>query len=144
MEQWEDKIKRIVMAGIGAIAGTVEKSRDAIVKFAGSEQAKNLADKGEKAVQSVVDAGEKAFEKVKGAISEADLKERVRRETQRLKSLAAQLHELSGEQREVVDAMVQELKNKSTQEQTSQPEAGSREDEDAANEEPQEGEQAER
>lgn len=144
MEQWEDRVRRIVMAGIGAIAGTVEKSRDAIVKFAGSEQARNLADKGEKAVQSVVDAGEKAFEKVKGAISEADLKERVRRETQRLKSLAAQLHGLSDEQREVVDAMVQDLRDKGGPEQAPRPEADVRGDGDAADGEAQDGEQADR
>lgn len=110
MDKFEDKLKQIVMAGIGAIASTVEKSRDAIVEFAGSEQAKNLADKGEKTVQSVVDAGSQAIKKVKEALTEADLNERVRKEAQKLRSLAIQLHELTDDQREVVDEMLRDLK----------------------------------
>lgn len=100
------------MAGIGAIASTVEKSKDAIVEFAGSDQAKALADKGEKAVQSVVDAGSQAYRKVKDALTEAEVNERVRREKERLKALAQQVHGLSREQLEVYEELLRGLSEK--------------------------------
>lgn len=110
MDYLDDKLRKIVMAGIGAIAETVEKSRDAIAGFAGSEQAKALADKGEKTVQSVVDAGAQAFKKVKTALSEAELEERIRREKERLKALAGQVRDLTGDQLEVFEEMLKELR----------------------------------
>ena len=115
MDQLEEKLRKIVLASIGAIASTVEKSKDAIVEFAGSDQAKNLADKGEKMVQSAIDAGSQAFKRVKDALSEADVKERVRKEKERLKSLAQQVRDLSEDQREVFDTLLKELKEKKTE-----------------------------
>ena len=115
MDQLEEKLRKIVLAGIGAIASTVEKSKDAIVEFAGSDQAKNLADKGEKMVQSAIDAGSQAFKRVKDALSEAEVNERVRKEKERLKSLAQQVRDLSEDQREVFDTLLKELKEKKTE-----------------------------
>ena len=112
MDQLEEKLRKIVLAGIGAIASTVEKSKDALVEFAGSDQAKSLADKGEKMVQSAIDAGSQAYKRVKDALSESEVKERVRKEKERLKGLAQQVRDLSEDQREVFDAMLAELKNK--------------------------------
>lgn len=112
MDHLEEKLKNIVLAGIGAIVHTVEKSRDAIVNFAGSEQGKELAEKGEKAVQGVVDAGTQAFHKVKEALSEVELKERMHKEKERLGSLARQLNELSPEQLEVLETLRVELREK--------------------------------
>lgn len=110
MDNLDDKLRKIVMAGIGAIAETVEKSRDAIAGFAGSDQAKALADKGEKAVQSVVDAGSQAFKKVKSALTEAEVNERVRKEKERLKGLAAQVRDLTEDQLEVFEDFLKQLR----------------------------------
>ena len=55
-----------------------------------------------------------------------------------------QLHGLSDEQREVVDAMVQDLRDKGGPEQAPRPEADVRGDGDAADGEAQDGEQADR
>ncbi|NLW20402.1 MAG: hypothetical protein GXY84_03405 [Clostridiales bacterium] len=112
MDQLDDKLRNIVLAGIGAVVQTVEKSRDAIADFAKSAEAKSLADKGEKAVQSAVDAGAQALKKVKDAITEAELNDRVRKEKDRLKNLARQVHELSAEQTEVFDELLRRLREK--------------------------------
>lgn len=112
MDHLEEKLKNIVLSGIGAIANTVEKSKDAIVEFVSSDKGKSLADKGEEVVQSAVDAGTKAVQKVKDAISEAELNDRIKKEKDRLKNLAKQVHELSSDQKEVFDAYLQRLADK--------------------------------
>ncbi|NLM86748.1 MAG: hypothetical protein GX171_08660 [Clostridiales bacterium] len=112
MDQLDDKIRKIVMTGIGAIVETVEKSKDAIVGFAGSDQAKALVDKGEKAVQSALDSGSKVVKKVKDALSEAEVKDRVKKEKERLTNLAKQVSELSPDQLEVFEALVKNFKEK--------------------------------
>lgn len=112
MDQLDDKIRKIVMTGIGAIVETVEKSKDAIVEFAGSDQVKALADKGEKAVQSAIDQGGKAVKKVKEALSEAEVKDRIKKEKDRLNSLARQVSELSQEQLEVFETLLKQIKEK--------------------------------
>ena len=110
MDHLEEKLKNIVLSGIGAIANTVEKSKDAIVDFVSSDKGKSLADKGGEVVQSAVDAGTKAVQKVKDMISEAELNDRIKKEKERLKALAKQVHELSAEQKEVFDAYLGKLK----------------------------------
>ncbi len=112
MDKLDEKLRNIVLAGIGAVVKTVEKSRDAIAELAASPETKALADKGEKAVQSAVDAGAQAVKKVRDAISEAELNERVRKEKDRLKSLARQVHELSKEQGEVFEELLRQLREK--------------------------------
>ncbi len=104
MDHIEEKLKNIVLAGIGAIANTVEKSKDAIVDFVSSDSGKSLAQKGEQVVQSAVDAGSKAYQKVKDALSEAELKDRMKAEKERLKSLAKQVYTLSEDEKEVFDS----------------------------------------
>lgn len=109
MDNFDEKLKQIVLAGIGAIANTVEQTRDAIVQFSGSQQAKDLAKKGEEAVQSAVDAGSQAIKKVKDAFSEAEQAEQAKKEAERLKKLARDLHGLSPDHRAQVDALLAKL-----------------------------------
>ncbi|HHT07619.1 MAG: hypothetical protein ACOYI6_07885 [Christensenellales bacterium] len=104
MDHIEEKLKNIVLAGIGVIANTVEKSKDAIVDFVSSDSGKSLAQKGEQVVQSAVDAGSKAYQKVKDALSEAELRDRMKAEKERLKSLAKQVHALSDDEKEVFES----------------------------------------
>lgn len=120
MDNLEDKIKKIVLTGVGAIVDTAEKTKDAIAGFVKSEQAQELADKGEKAVQSALDAGNQAFKKVKELITEADLKERVRKEKERLSNLAKEVGELSAQQLEVFKHFLNEHKKKSAEEKLKQ------------------------
>ena len=61
-ENFEDKILRIIKAGIGAVAETVEKSKDAISDFASKENVHNLATRAA-ALKGKTGAG--AIEKVK-------------------------------------------------------------------------------
>lgn len=111
MDNLEEKIKKIVMTGVGVVVNTAEKTKDAIVGFVKSDQAKELADKGEKAVQSALDAGNKAFTKVKEMFTEAELKERVAREKERLTSLAKQVGELTEQQLEVFNELLQQYRD---------------------------------
>lgn len=112
MDQLEEKLRKIVMTGIGAIVETVEKSKDALAELAGSEQVKNLANKGEKAVQSAVDAGAQAVNRVKSALSEAELNDKIRREKERLKNLAQQVSDLTRDQMEVFETLLKQIKEK--------------------------------
>lgn len=111
MDNLEEKIKKIVMTGVGVVVDTAEKTKDAIVGFVNSDQAKELADKGEKAVQSALDAGNKAFTKVKEMFTEAELKERVAREKERLTSLAKQVGALTEQQLEVFNELLQQYRD---------------------------------
>lgn len=90
---------------------TAEKTKDAIVGFVNSDQARDLADKGEKTVQSALDAGNKAFGKVREMISEADLKVRVQKEKERLSALAKQVSELSAQQLDAFNDILEEYRD---------------------------------
>jgi len=69
------------MAGIGAIAMGVEKTKEAISHFAESNLGSELAKKGEKAYQAAVDKGNQEVEKVKGAFIEVTKPETAARKT---------------------------------------------------------------
>lgn len=112
MDQLEEKLRKIVMTGIGAIVDTVEKSRDALAEFAESPQVKNLASKGEKAVQSAVDAGAQAVSRVRSAITEAEVNDRIRKEKERLKNLAQQVSDLTKDQAEVFETLLKQIREK--------------------------------
>ena len=114
MDKLDEKLRNIVLAGIGAVVKTVEKSRDAIAELASSPGTKALADKGEKAVQSAVDAGAQAvmiFDSWGGVLADGAF-QRARKEKDRLKSLARQVHELSKEQGEVFEELLRQLREK--------------------------------
>jgi len=113
-------LQKIVMSGIGAIVTGVEKSRDAIRDFVDSDLARDLTQKGEKAVQAAVDAGSKAVhaaanagskavEQVRGVFTESEEHKEKRRETTRVTDVAYLFHALSAQQREEVRRMVDEL-----------------------------------
>ena len=109
MENLDEKLKRIVMAGIGAIIGSVEKSRDAIIGFAESELAQDLAKKGEDAVDTAVQAGSKVVKKAVDAVMEAGEHGRENGRKASLTDLAYKIHALNADERAAVDAMVSEL-----------------------------------
>lgn len=111
MDNLEDKLKKIVMTGVGAIVGAAEKTKDAIADFVTSDTAKDLADKGEKAVQSALDAGNKAFTKVKDLMTEGELKDRVEKEKARLTNLAKQVAELDAQQLDVFNDLLEEYRD---------------------------------
>ena len=66
-ENFEDKILRIIKAGIGAVAETVEKSKDAISDFASKENVENHANKGEQTLGNVKTFGLGQIENVRQA-----------------------------------------------------------------------------
>ncbi len=84
----EQEIRKIIMAGLGAISSTVEKSKDAIEEFVHSDGVKNMAQKGEGVFQSAVELGKKAVDKVKDTFTEDEIEEKVREEKERLLKLA--------------------------------------------------------
>lgn len=112
MSTWDEKIKHIVMAGIGAVVETVEKSKEAITSFVDSEQAKKLASKGEEAVQSVADATSSTYQKIVDKIGEAEFQERIKWERNKLMNLASQVSALTPAQYEVFSSMLEDLKAK--------------------------------
>lgn len=114
MDPFEENLKKVVTASLGAIISTVEKSRDAIMEFARSEQAKELSQKGEEALQSVLDAGSQAVNKVREAVTAADENEKARREKARLVDLAYKLHSLDASRREELDRLLNDLEKAKT------------------------------
>ncbi len=109
MENLDEKLKRIVMAGIGGIISSVEKSRDAIIGFAESELAQDLAQKGEKAVGTAVQAGGRAVKTAIDALKEAGRQDAQSDRKAHLTWLARQIHGLRPDERAAVHAMVGEM-----------------------------------
>ncbi len=126
MESFEDKLKRIVNASIGAISTAVEKSRDAIMEFAESEKVKELSGKGEEVLAKVFDAGANAVDKVKNFAQNFDAKDEESRRKARLVDLAYRMQQLSDEERQEVGRLVNDLEEntRKSQEKTAEtPEA---------------------
>lgn len=109
MENLDEKLKRIVMAGIGGIISSVEKSRDAIIGFAESELAQELAQKGEKAVETAVQAGGRAVKTAVDALKDIGKQDAQSGRKAHLALIARQVHGLSEDERAAVHAMVAEM-----------------------------------
>jgi hypothetical protein len=126
MESFDDKLKRIVNASIGAITSAVEKSRDAIMDFAESERMKELSHKGEEVLAKVFDAGASAVDRVKGFAQNFDVKDEESRRKARLVDIAYKMQALTPEERQEVGRLVNDLDEntrKSQEETEKTPEA---------------------
>ena len=115
MDNLEQKLRKIVMTGIGAIVDTVEKSREAIKGFAQSEQANDLEKKGEDAVRDAMDFGNKAVKQVKNAFSDAEIRQQMDKEKAYLSDLARKVKSLSDDQRDVMDGLMRDMDKKDGQ-----------------------------
>ena len=104
----DKEIRKIIMASIGAITETVEKSKDAIENFVQSEGVKNMAEKGEGVFHSAVDMGRKAVDKVKQTFTEDEIEEKVRQEKERLTRLAREVRQLNAAEREIFNRLVED------------------------------------
>lgn len=104
----DKEIRKIIMAGLGAISNTVEKSKDAIEEFVHSDGVKNMAEKGEDVFHSAVELGRKAVDKVKDTFTEAEIEQKVREEKERLIRLAREIRQLGAEERKLLDRLVDE------------------------------------
>lgn len=98
-ESLEDKLLRIVKAGVGMVAETVEKSKEAISGFASKENVQNLASKGEQTLEQVKSFGTDAFERVKKTWTDADIMGMVKSKSEKLRKLAQEVHALPAEER---------------------------------------------
>ncbi len=104
----DKEIRKIIMAGLGAISNTVEKSKDAIEEFVHSDGVKNMAEKGEGVFQSAVELGKKAVDKVKDTFTEDEIEQKVRAEKERLTRLAREVRQLGEEERKIFARLVDE------------------------------------
>lgn len=102
----DKEIRKVIMAGLGAITDTVEKSKDAIENFVQSDGVKNMAEKGEDLFQSAVDMGKKAVDKVKKTFTEDEIEEKVREKKERLTRLAREVRQLSAAERAIFNRLV--------------------------------------
>ncbi|HSK69952.1 MAG TPA: hypothetical protein VLA21_11885 [Candidatus Limnocylindria bacterium] len=126
MESFDEKLKRIVNASIGAITSAVEKSRDAIIEFAESEKVKEFSEKGEQVLGKVFDAGASAVDRVKGFAQNIDARDEESRRKARLVDLAYRMQALTPEERQEVGRLVNDLEEnmaKSERESSQTPEA---------------------
>jgi polyhydroxyalkanoate synthesis regulator phasin len=108
MASLDKEVRKIIMAGIGAISDTVEKSKDAIENFVQSEGVRNMAEKGEVVFHSAVDVGKKAVDRVKKTFTEDEIKEKVRQEKERLTRLAREIRQLNPAERDILDRLVKD------------------------------------
>lgn len=108
MASLDKEIRKIIMAGLGAISNTVEKSKDAIEDFVQSDGVKNMAEKGEGVFQSAVELGKKAVDKVKDTFTEDEIEQKVREERERLMRLAREVRGLSADERKILNKLVDE------------------------------------
>lgn len=109
MDNLEQKLRKIVMTGIGAIVDTVEKSKDAIKGFAQSEQVSDFAKKGEEAVKDAVALGNKAVNHVKNVFTDAEIADKMEKEKAKLTDLAKKVDALSKDQRDVFESLLKDL-----------------------------------
>ncbi len=108
MASLDKEIRKVIMAGLGAISNTVEKSKDAIEEFVQSDGVKHMVEKGEDVFQSAVELGRKAVDKVRDTFSEDEIEEKVREERERLTRLAREIRQLSAEERAILDKLISE------------------------------------
>lgn len=108
MASLDKEIRKVIMAGLGAISNTVEKSKDAIEEFVQSDGVKHMVEKGEDVFQSAVELGRKAVDKVRDTFSEDEIEEKVREERERLTRLAREIRQLGAEERAILDKLISE------------------------------------
>lgn len=104
----DKEIRKIIMAGLGAIGTTVEKSKDAIEEFVRSDGVKNMAEKGENLFQSAVELGKKAVDKVKDTFTEDEIEQKVREEREKLTRLAREIRGLNKDELKILNKLVAE------------------------------------
>ncbi len=103
MDSLEDRIRRLVMAGIGAVADTVEKSKESVSRFADEQHIRDLASKGEETVESVRALGSEAIGRIRKSLSEADIACAAKASADRIRDLASAVHALPAVERQVFD-----------------------------------------
>ena len=108
-ESLEDKLLRIVKAGIGVVAETVEKSKEAIADFASKENVHNLANKGEHTLEQVKTFSSDAIEKVKKTWTDADIMGMVKSKSEKLRKLAQEVHALPEGEREAFNELLDRM-----------------------------------
>lgn len=115
-ESLEDKLLRIVKAGIGMAAEAVEKSKEAISGFASKENVQNLANRGEQTLEQVKHFSSGAIEKVKKTLTDADIMGMVKSKSEKLRKLAQEVHGLSEGEREVFNDLLSRMDSETPQE----------------------------
>lgn len=103
---FEDKLRRAILAGIGVVADTVEKSRDAIASFTSKENIQTLAEKGEQTFEQVLSFGVEAIDKVKKTWTGSDIANIVKTRSAKIRSLAEDVHSLPPAERKVFDELL--------------------------------------
>lgn len=107
-ENFDEKLKKIAMAGIGAVTNAVEKSKEAIESFATKENIEHLAEKGEDALKQVQTFGEETARKVKDAWEDSGIASAFKDKPNPQK-LAELVHALPDELREAFKAALHKL-----------------------------------
>ena len=99
-ESFEQKLKEIVKASVGAIATAVEKSKEAITEFVSKENMQHLSEKGEQALKQVQSLGEDAAKKVKDVWEDSGIAASLTQKPMSPDALAQLVSALNDEQRE--------------------------------------------
>lgn len=106
MDSLEERVRRIVMAGIGAVADAAAKSKNAVSKLADEEKIRTLATKGEETLDSVKAFGSEAAERIRKSLSDAEIAHTVKAKADSIRSLARDVHNLSLEERKIFEDLL--------------------------------------
>lgn len=107
----DQKLKKLAMAGLGAVTNAVEKSRDVIADLSSKESIQNFADRGEEALEQVKAFGADTVQKVKQAWDSSELAASLKEKPENLHRLAQLVHELPEDDRKAFHQMLEDLDN---------------------------------
>ncbi len=111
MADLEQKLKKLMMAGLGAVQKAADKSLEVAETLAekGKEVVDDLAETGEKTYDTLKESGAQAVDKVRKTLDESEINFTVRKKADKLRNLAADYAALSEEERELVKELYRDI-----------------------------------
>ena len=100
MEDLEQKLRKIMMAGLGAVQKAADVSKDVI---------ENLAESGEKTYEQLKTSGAEAVQKVRQVLDENEFNLSIRKKADKLKNLAQDYTDLTPQERNLVEELFRGL-----------------------------------
>lgn len=118
MDDLELKLKKLIMAGLGAVQKAADKGKEVAETLAekGKDVMDNLAETGEKTYQSLKESGTEAVDKVRKALDENEINFTVRKKADKLRHMAAEYAQLEPEERRLVDELYTAMQREEKQE----------------------------
>lgn len=123
MDDLEMKLKKLMMAGLGAVQRAADKGKEVAGTIAekGKDVIDDLAEAGEKTYHSLKETGADAVDKVRKALDENEINFNVRKKADKLRNLAQEYADLDPQERALVNELYATMQREAKQEPSEQP-----------------------